>query len=159
MKNWMLIFALAVALSSCLKGEGGFTCTYNECAFVAPAAEVQAVQDYLTANSLVATKHCSGMYYNIDQQGTGTAPSVCNSVVVTYEGRLTNGSEFDKSTSPVAFNLQGVIPGFRNGLPLVRTGGKITLYVPPSLGYGSQQVGNIPPNSILIFKVDLLGVQ
>lgn len=158
MKNILLAFLIIGSFTGCLKDSGNtFTCNYNECAAKAPAAEIQQVQAYLSSNNINATQHCSGMFYVIDNAGTGAAPTVCNTVVVTYEGKLTNGNTFDKSTNPVDFPLSNVIVGFRNGLPLIKTGGRIRLFIPPSLGYGSTppQGSSIPPNAILIFDVNL----
>ena len=161
MKKIFVAFFIASLFSGCLKGgdnDNTVTCNYNECQVVAPASEIQAVKDYLGTNSITATQHCSGMFYTIDDPGTGVAPTACNAVVITYEGRLTNGTVFDKPTDPVTLGLPDVITGFRNGLLKLKNGGKITLYIPPSLGYGNRQVGNIPPNSILIFKIELKNV-
>ena len=163
-----LFFATIVILSfsGCLKsGSNSSSCSYDACATVAPTAEINAVQSYLSANSLTAIQHCSGLFYTITQPGTGATPTVCNNVVINYEGRLTNGTVFDQSTSPANFPLSNLIKGWQNGLPLIKVGGSIMLYVPPSLGYGSTAVPasgtrpGIPANSILIFKIDLLGVQ
>ena len=99
------------------------------------------------------------MFYTIDVMGTGTTPTVCSNLAVTYEGKLTNGTVFDATSTPVAFNLNGLIPAWQSGLPLIKAGGTIHLYVPPTLGYGNQQVGPIPPNSILVFRVDVISVQ
>ncbi len=144
--------------SSCLKNKSDNTCTFNSCAFVAPVSEIQQVEDFLTANNITATKHCSGMYYIILEPGNGQSPEVCDGVGVTYVGRLTNGQTFDEATSPVNFSLNSLIGGWQLGIPLIKTGGKIRLYIPPSLGYGSQQSGSIPANSILIFDIDLIAV-
>jgi len=161
MKNFFVGLLILAGLSSCLKGEDNSTCSYDPCGLKAPDSEIQAVQSYLTSNSITATQHCSGLFYTIDLPGTGITPTVCNAVIVNYEGRLTNGTVFDKTQpgAPATFNLSQLIAGFKNGVPLIKAGGKITLYVPPSLGYGSQQAGAIPPNSILIFNVELAGVQ
>jgi FKBP-type peptidyl-prolyl cis-trans isomerase len=99
------------------------------------------------------------LFYVIENEGTGAAPTVCNNISVTYEGKLTNGNTFDKAESPVVFNLSQLITGFKNGIPLIKVGGRIRLYVPPSLGYGSSQTGSIPPNSVLVFTVNLVGLQ
>ena len=161
MKNFLLGILVLTGLSSCLKGESGSTCSYDPCGIKAPDSEIQAVQSYLTTNTISATQHCSGLFYTVDLPGSGATPTVCNYVTVNYEGRLTNGTVFDKTQpgSPAGFNLSSLIAGFKNGVPLIKTGGKITLYVPPSLGYGSQPQGTIPANSILIFNVELLNVQ
>jgi FKBP-type peptidyl-prolyl cis-trans isomerase FkpA len=154
--SWIIL-----AFSGCLKSSdsGTNSCDYDPCALKAPASEIQSVQDYLAANNLAATQHCSGLFYSIDSVGTGANPGICSIVTVTYQGKLTNGTVFDSSSSPVAFNLYQVIPGWRNGLPQIKAGGKIHLYIPPSLAYGSTAAGSIPPNSILIFRVNLLAVQ
>lgn len=157
------VAGLIAAFSGCKKNET--KCEYNPCSTVAPAAEIQAVQDYITSHNLVATQHCSGMFYHIDTEGTGKNPNGCSTVAASYKGTFTNGATFDQSASPVSFSLQGVIQGWTNGLPLIKEGGKITLYIPPSLGYGDKDVrdanGNvaIPANSILIFEVNLAGVR
>jgi FKBP-type peptidyl-prolyl cis-trans isomerase len=160
MKRVLLVILTAAGLAGCIKGEDEQSCQYNECGLVAPASEIQAVQSYLSANSITATQHCSGMFYQIDQPGTGKTPTACNFVVFNYKGRLTNGTVFDStSTTPLSYELSRLVTGFKNGLPLIKTGGKITLYIPPTLGYGSMQQGPIPANSVLIFNVELLGVQ
>jgi len=142
--------------NSCLKKT---ECGYDACDFVAPSSEIQAVQSYLTSNSIVATQHCSGLFYTIDNAGTGKAPGACSGITITYQGKLTNGTVFDQQTSPVSFSLSGLISGWKNGVPQIKEGGRIHLYIPPSLGYGSQQTGTIPPNSILIFDITLVAVQ
>jgi FKBP-type peptidyl-prolyl cis-trans isomerase FkpA len=158
-----LIGALVVTvlLSSCLKSVDPPVCdpTYNPCAVVAPAGEIASVENYLSSKGITdATKHCSGMYYKIDTSGSGETADLCSQVTFNYKGELTDGTVFQETTSPVTLDLGGLIGGFRNGIPLIKPGGRIYLYIPPSLGYGSQAVGNIPANSILIFRVDLVAV-
>jgi FKBP-type peptidyl-prolyl cis-trans isomerase FkpA len=152
-------FIILAAFSSCLKDSN--SCSYDPCSKVAGANEVQAVQNYLTAQGITGTtQHCSGMFYKIELAGSGTAPTVCSNISVTYEGKLADGTVFDAATAPTTpFLLDQTITGWKNGLPLIKTGGRIYLYIPPSLGYGSTGSGPIPPNSILIFKVDLVAVQ
>lgn len=134
-------------------------CTFNECAVKATASEITSVQNYLTSQGITnAVQHCSGLFYVIDTLGTGKHPNACSSVSVQYTGKLTNGNVFDQS-SGIGFSLNSVITGWRAGIPQLREGGNIHLYIPPSLGYGNQQAGSIPPNSILIFDVKLTSVQ
>ena len=160
MKKIILALLISSGFAGCVKEP---KCEYNECAAKAPAAEIQSVQAYLQSNNIVATEHCSGMFYTVQQQGTGARPNACGAVSVYYKGMLTNGNVFDQTqpNSPAGFNIDGLIAGFRNGLLQMKTGGKMTFYIPPTLGYGStQQPGSpIPANSILIFEVELLGAQ
>jgi FKBP-type peptidyl-prolyl cis-trans isomerase len=79
---------------------------------------------------------------------------------VAYKGQLTNGNVFDQQLKYVFSTLGSLIDGWRQGLPLIKKGGEIKLYIPPSLGYGSDNSNpSIPPNSILIFDVTLIDVQ
>lgn len=156
-----IVFALSFVLlfSGCMKNEDA-SCDYDECGYKAPQAEIQAVQDYLTANNITATQHCSGLFYRVENAGTGARPNACSYVMVNYKGMFTNGNVFDQSDrGPASFYLTQVIQGWTNGIPQIKNGGRIVLYIPPSLGYGSQTYNSIPGNSILIFEVDLLNVQ
>lgn len=117
----------------------------------------QSIDDYLKANNLTAQKTEDGLYYIIDVPGNDTKPKVNSTVRVKYEGKLLNGDVFDKSDD-FKTSLSNVIAGWRRGMVLFGEGGKGTLIIPPSLGYGSQAVGAIPSNSVLIFDVELLEV-
>jgi FKBP-type peptidyl-prolyl cis-trans isomerase FkpA len=101
-----------------------------------------------------------GFYYNIISPGTGTNPSQSSKVTVLYTGALTSGTVFDQTgTNPATFNLNQLILGWQYGLPLIKAGGRIMLYLPPQLGYGSTAAGSIPANSNLIFDITLQSVQ
>lgn len=142
-------------------------CTYDACALKAPASEIQMVQNYLTANNITATQHCSGLFYAIDTEGTGLTPNVCSFIIASYVGKLTNGNIFDQSPQGqyLEIELWKLIKGWINGLPFIKAGGKIRLYIPPSLGYGAadrkDQNGTvvIPGNSVIIFEVNLVAVK
>lgn len=168
MKHFFFLFVAAVMLATftgCFKGMDEQKCEYDPCRFKAPATEVQALKDYLAANSITATEHCSGLFYAIQNPGTGKSPEPCSYVYATYKGMFTNGDVFDEAAEPLGFSLNRVVQGWTNGVPLVKEGGRIVLYIPPSLGYGSQDVRDqqgivrIPGNSTLIFEVDLVAVQ
>jgi FKBP-type peptidyl-prolyl cis-trans isomerase FkpA len=161
------VSALAIINFSCLKSDNvAANCTYDPCSLVAPAAEVTALESYLFGAGITnATKHCSGMYYRIETAGTGKGPTICSQVVVKYKGQLTNGTTFDSNSTGILFGLGSLIEGWKKGIPLLKEGGKIFLYVPPSLGYGTREISNpttgaviIPANSTLIFEVELVTV-
>jgi len=157
------ILALPLVMTSCLKNETNNTCQLTLSTKVAPAPEVASVQNYLVANSITATQHPSGLFYVINNPGAVLTPTACSAVTVKYVGRLTNGSIFDNSDidhpAGITFTLGQLISGWQIGIPLVQKGGSITLYIPPSLGYGATASGPIPANSILIFNIELVNVQ
>ncbi|ACS84198.1 MULTISPECIES: FKBP-type peptidyl-prolyl cis-trans isomerase [Musicola] len=104
----------------------------------------------------------SGLLYQVDKEGTGAAPKDSDTVVVNYKGTLVDGTEFDNSYKrgePLSFRLDGVIPGWTEGLKHVKKGGKIKLVIPPSLAYGESGVPGIPANSTLVFDVELLDIK
>ncbi|TCJ17447.1 FKBP-type peptidylprolyl isomerase [Flaviaesturariibacter flavus] len=153
--------AAAFVLTGCLKAKDT-GCRFDECAVIAPASEVTAVENYLASNNITnATKHCSGAYYRVLQQGGGATPNGCSTVNATYAGYLTNGNRFDSATA--TFPLGQVIRGWTALLPKVNSGGRIQLFIPPTLGYGAQAVGSgsnsIPANSILVFNITVNDVQ
>ena len=157
----VLLF-LSVLATSCIKSDTG--CSYKLANKVAPSSEEQAVLNYITANSITATKHGSNMYYEILNPGSGSSPTLCSSVLIKYSGKLTNGTVFESQNSAV-FVLGSLIEGWKIGVPLVKKGGQIRLYIPPTLGYGTTDVkdgnGNIiiPGGSVLIFDITLTDFQ
>lgn len=154
-------FILIVLLTGCLKdpkASDDADCVYDACVFKAPATEIQDVQNYLAANGITNfTQHCSGLFYIIDQAGSGTQPNACSYVTVHFKGSLTDGTVFQEADYGTF--LDRVIPGWTKGIPQIKEGGKIRLFVPPTLGYGAQPYGSIPANSILIFEIELFDVQ
>ena len=121
----------------------------------APQAEVTALKQFIDSSGISATPDARGFYYSIQAPGSGSKPTLCSNVTVNYSGTLTNGTAFE-SANGVSFDLAGLIAGWQEGIPLIAPGGSITLYLPPSLAYGSRAQGSIPANSILIFKIDLI---
>lgn len=104
----------------------------------------------------------SGLQYEVVVQGEGPKPSASDMVTVHYEGQLLDGTIFDSSYErgqEIQFALNQVIPGWTEGLQLMSPGAKYILYIPSDLAYGERGAGSdIPPNSTLIFTVELLGV-
>jgi FKBP-type peptidyl-prolyl cis-trans isomerase FklB len=105
----------------------------------------------------------TGLQYKIITEGTGKTPTPTDSVTVHYKGSLLNGTVFDNSYDrgqPAKFVLNAVIPGWTEGLQLMKEGGKAELYIPAELGYGDRGAGNvIPGGSALIFEVELIKVK
>ncbi len=103
----------------------------------------------------------SGLQYKVLEEGDGAKPSADDTVTVHYRGRLLDGTEFDSSyerDQPATFALNSVITGWTEALQLMSVGSKYELYIPAELAYGPGGNGPIPPNSALIFEVELLEV-
>ncbi len=105
----------------------------------------------------------SGLQYRIIHSGPpdGLRPKLADEVKVNYEGKLLNGEVFNSSFdrgSPAVLQVREVIPGWQEALQLMRPGDEWLIYVPPALGYGDKPAGPIPPGSVLVFRLELLGV-
>jgi FKBP-type peptidyl-prolyl cis-trans isomerase len=103
----------------------------------------------------------SGLQYQVMRQGNGATPKANDRVKVHYVGTLIDGTKFDSSydrETPAEFPLSGVIPGWTEGLQLMPVGSKYKLFIPGELAYGENGSGPIPPNSTLIFEVELLEI-
>ena len=111
-------------------------------------------------NGIKAKAHVteSGLQYKIRTLGDGPRPSPRSKVKVHYNGMLMNGVEFDSSYNedePVQLSLKRVIKGWQEGIQLMPAGSTFTFLIPPELAYGEKGTNGIPPNSTLIFDVDL----
>lgn len=119
---------------------------------------------FLEANAkkegVITTK--SGLQYQVLTEGTGRSPKATDKVRCHYEGTLINGTVFDSSYQrgePADFPLNGVIPGWTEGVQLMKEGAKYRFFIPYLLGYGERGAGSsIPPYSTLIFDVELIKV-
>ncbi len=104
----------------------------------------------------------SGLQYEVVEEGSGASPAATDNVTVHYHGTLIDGSVFDSSVErgePATFPLNGVIPGWTEGLQLMKEGGKTRFYIPSELAYGDRAASElIGPNSTLIFDVELIQV-
>lgn len=104
----------------------------------------------------------SGLQYKIVQSGpAGPSPKAGDLIKVHYEGALASGQVFDSSLErgrPAIMPLAELIPGWMEALPMMRVGDEWMLYIPPSLGYGAEAAGPIPANSVLVFRIKLLGM-
>ncbi|WP_247235074.1 FKBP-type peptidyl-prolyl cis-trans isomerase [Telluribacter sp. SYSU D00476] len=155
-KNGLLLLTWMFIATSCQKGDPA-DCDLPIPTTKAPQSEVAALKQHIDTSGINATADERGFYYTIHSPGTGAKPALCSDVTVNYMGTLTNGSTFE-TADDVSFNLSGLILGWQQGISLISPGGSITLYLPPSLAYGSQAQQGIPANSILIFKIDLISI-
>ncbi len=104
----------------------------------------------------------SGLQYKVVQKAEGVQPNDSSIVKVHYTGTLLNGKEFDSSVKrgqPLEFPIGAVIPGWTEVLKLMHAGEKVTAWIPSKLGYGARNMGVIPPNSMLVFEIELIEVK
>ncbi|MGC4104480.1 DUF3472 domain-containing protein [Ferruginibacter sp.] len=114
----------------------------------------------IQSGKLDTTGSSKGLYYKIVQEGSGAAPAVSDTVVINYKGQLLNGAVFDETKDkPATFPLKRLISGWQIGVPFCKEGGKIRLIIPSSLAYSMRNLGIIPPNSVLVFDIELLEVK
>ena len=119
----------------------------------------QEITAYIAENNLEAQKSNSGLYYVINEEGTGAQPTATSNVTVAYKGYYLNGKVFDQSDeNGISFGLQQVIKGWTEGIPYFKEGGNGILLVPAHLGYGNNNYSGIPGGSVLIFDVSLISV-
>lgn len=159
MRVYVSVIVIVLLFTGCLKKDTG--CPYTQSNTIAPDSEEQMVRDYVVGHNINATKSPSNFYYEILDPGNGATPELCSRITINYTGKLTSGDVFDQNTNAV-FVLGVLIDGWKKGIPLIQKGGHIRLYIPPSLGYGAEDVKNdqtgeviIPGGSVLIFDVTL----
>lgn len=119
------------------------------------------IEEYIEFDNLPVQAGAEGLFYTILEEGEAERPSPTATVTVNYTGTLTNDEMFDGTPadgrSPIRFALNNLIRGWQIGIPLVGRGGRILLYIPSELGYGTRGVpGSICPNSDLIFEIELV---
>lgn|SRR5699024_2194230 len=114
---------------------------------------------YIEKNNLEAQKSDSGLYYVIDELGSGAQPTATSNVTVAYKGYFLDGTTFDESdANGISFGLQQVIKGWTKGIPYFKEGGKGKLLIPSHLGYGPYGRPGIPGGAVLIFDIHLISV-
>ena len=153
----LIPLAASVCLLGCNKPEqtsGGDNAAANPTA--TPAAPSAQKNDMTTT--------ASGLQYVVLKHGTGTvSPKATDTVKVHYHGTLLDGTVFDSSVErgqPISFPLNGVIPGWTEGVQLMKVGDKFKFVIPANLAYGPASPSpKIPPNSTLVFEVELLGIE
>jgi FKBP-type peptidyl-prolyl cis-trans isomerase len=134
-------------------------------AAVDPAKTLAEGQAFLEKNAkapgVVTT--ASGLQYKVVKSGpkTGPSPKVGDIIKVHYEGKLLDGTVFDSSFErgqAAIMPADGLVPGWMEALPMMHVGDEWTLYLPASLGYGDRAAGPIPPGSVMVFRLQLIGM-
>jgi FKBP-type peptidyl-prolyl cis-trans isomerase FkpA len=137
----------------------GFTACQKEDPLQTDREKIEA---YLVENSMDAERLESGLYYIIEEEGSGNIyPTLQSKVRLYYKGYLLDGTVFNEKNEaqiPPEFDLSKSILGWQQGIPLFREGGKGKLLIPSNLGYGGMKVGIIPPHSVLIFDIELVAI-
>ena len=153
---------VAAVASLCLLGCNQATPTSNDHPGTTKAASAAAAPASDQTSEVKTT--ASGLKYQVLKHGTGTvSPKATDTVKVHYHGTLLDGTVFDSSVErgqPISFPLNRVIPGWTEGLQLMKVGDKFKFEIPPNLAYGENSPSpKIPPNSTLVFEVELLGIE
>lgn len=150
MKQIVSLIFLSILLLSCTKDKETEIADYT-------AQNEQEIIAYLAKNNLTASKSSSGLYFIINEPGTGAQPTQSSEVTVVYKGYYSNKKTFDESSAAgETFKLNGVIKGWTEGIQYFKTGGSGILLVPAHLGYGSYDYKGIPGGSVLVFDIKLL---
>lgn len=142
-----LLFAVLLVVS--------FSCSEDNIDF--NAENIAEIEAYIVENNLEARKTSSDLYYIIANAGNGDSPSFNSNVTIAYKGYFLNGEVFDSSDN-ATFNLQGVIPGFSEGVRLLKPGGSGTFILPSKIGYGTRGAGSIKAGDVIAFDITLKSI-
>jgi FKBP-type peptidyl-prolyl cis-trans isomerase len=146
----LVLFAIVLQFSSCGSEE-----------FISPQEQLERdvaeIDAYLEREGIDAVEDPSGIRYVFNSMGSGRSANISNSVSTNYEGRFFDGAVFDEGDD-VSFPVSGVIVGWQIMLTQMQEGDDVTVYIPSGLAYGTRGQGSIPPNTNLIFDIELLEV-
>jgi peptidylprolyl isomerase/FKBP-type peptidyl-prolyl cis-trans isomerase FklB len=162
MRKLLIVLGAALALAACHGPSKSAATNTTPAADSKPTPEGQAFHDQMAKKPGVKVLP-SGLMYEVVSSGpaSGSHPQAGDEIKVNYEGKLVNGTTFDSSYErgqPAAMPLAHLVKAWEEALPLMRPGDVWMLYVPPKLGYGAEGTpgGEIPPNSVLVFKIELI---
>ena len=147
MKKFLPLFCIVFAIA-CNKDDDMEFDAQNE-------ADIQA---YISANNLNPEQTITGLYYIIDNPGSGDSPTFNSTVTVAYRGYFLNGITFDQAAN-ATFPVAGVIPGFAEAVQLLKPGGSGTFILPSRLGYGNSGTSSIPGGSMIVFDIELISFE
>lgn len=154
---FLLLFP-ALILNSCKKDQIDPGDEYDAEAQL--AADEVLIKAFIAKNSIPAQRHETGVYYQIIAPGEGNITyNSSTTITVNYTLRDLNGKVIEQSSQPYRNLLSRLIPAWQIGVPLIQKGGKIRLISPSGYAYGPYASGNLPPNSILDFDIELVDVQ
>ena len=120
------------------------------------ALDISKIDQFLLENNIDAIEDSTGLRYVIKELGTGDTPLICKDIAIVYTGRLMSDSTiFDTTAGAVKFPLNNLILGWKIGIPKIKEGGWIQLFIPSQLAYGSAGRSNIPENANLLFDIIL----
>lgn len=149
MKTYLFLFLSVILFTSCNNNDDDTS--------LVPQTEEDIIK-YIEDNNLNATKTDSGLYYIINDEGTGTRPSENSVVNFSYKGSFLNGTVFNQNETGAVFDLSNIIEGLKEGIQLFKEGGNGTLIIPSELAYGiyGNSSGTIPGGAVLVFDIELI---
>ncbi|MEM9894890.1 MAG: FKBP-type peptidyl-prolyl cis-trans isomerase [Bacteroidota bacterium] len=151
----VIISVLALTLSSCFDDD----LETNAISFEDQLAiDLEAIDSYLDRNGIEALVHESAIRYTIQEEGSGESAENSNRVTVKYKGTFFTGSVFDQNDQGITFDLANLIAAWQIMIPEMNEGAKITIYAPSVWCYGPRGSGAVPPNTNLIFEMELIEV-
>ena len=115
----------------------------------------EKILEYIAEHDLDAHELESGVFYVIEEEGSGSFPTEMSTVIINYTGNLLNGDEFGAGNGQT-FNLNSTILGFKYGIPMFNRGSKGMLLIPSGMGYGEYGSYTIPPNAVLIYDIEMI---
>ena len=119
-----------------------------------PNPDVQ-IADFIASEGLEVTTTASGLNFVFQEEGTGDLPIVNSIMELTFTGMLTDGTIFSQSTSPIEAYITNQIEGLKEGLSMMRKGSRATFIIPPSIGFGSEGIGDVPGNSAIVYQIQV----
>ena len=128
-----------------------------ELSALSPESQADYLADQKSREGVTETP--SGLLFEVITEGEGPHPTDTDTVRLTYTGRLSDGTVFDSTERPVQFPVARLVPGFTEGLKMMKTGGEYRIIIPPHIGYGDKGAGGvIPPGAVLDFTIHLLDI-